>query len=212
MITAGSALDRLTAGNQRFVDGNLKSEILASPERRNKLIGKQKPFAVILGCSDSRVPCEIVFDHGLGDLFVIRVAGNIAAQSQIGSVEYAVENFGCPLVVVLGHSGCGAIRACFNHLRQSRDTPTENLRAIVDRIRPSIQALLEPGQAEDSEALLDAAVEANVRGSVEQLHQESELLRRRVEERKLLIVGAEYSLETGVVRFFSHSAGGAENF
>ena len=125
MITAGSALDRLKAGNRRFVDGNLNSESLASPARRNTLVGDQKPFAIILGCSDSRVPAEVVFDQGLGELFVIRVAGNVVAPSQIGSVEFAAEMFGTSLVVVLGHTACGAISATIDQLRQDlRGTAT----------------------------------------------------------------------------------------
>lgn len=205
MITAGSALDRLRAGNQRFVEGNLNSEVLASPARRNMLIGDQKPFAIILGCSDSRVPLEMIFDQGLGDLFVIRVAGNVVAPSQIGSIEYAAEQFGCRLVVVLGHSNCGAVIATLEQLQRSEEARSENLRAIVDRIRPSVEGLLDSELKRDTAALLDAAVNANIRASVEQLRQGSEILKHLVQKRELLIVGAEYSLETGVVEFISHS-------
>jgi carbonic anhydrase len=206
MVTAGSALDRLRAGNRRFVEGNLNSESLASPARRNTLVGDQKPFAIILGCSDSRVPGEMIFDQGLGDLFVIRVAGNIVAPSQIGSVEFAAENFGCQLVVVLGHSKCGAVSATLEQLQHSEETRSKNLRAIVDRISPSVKGLLESDLKGKPEALLEAAVEANIRASVTQLRQGSDILKQLVESRKLLIVGAEYSLKTGVVEFFSHSS------
>jgi carbonic anhydrase len=205
MVTAGSELDRLRAGNQRFVAGNLNSEILASPARRNMLIGDQKPFAIILGCSDSRVPLEMVFDQGLGDLFVIRVAGNIVAPSQIGSVEYAAEQFGCRLVVVLGHSHCGAVIATLEQLQHAEEARSKNLRAIVDRISPSIEGLLDSDLKQDPAALLSASVHANILASVKQLRQGSEILKQLVEKRELLIVGAEYSLETGIVDFFSHS-------
>lgn len=206
MVTAGSALDRLKAGNQRFVDGNLNSESLASPARRNTLVGDQKPFAIILGCSDSRVPGEMIFDQGLGDLFVIRVAGNIVAPSQIGSVEFAAENFGCQLVVVLGHSKCGAVSATLEQLQHSEETRSKNLRSIVDRISPSVEGLLESDLKDNPEALLEAAVGANIRASVKQLRQGSDILKQLVESRELLIVGAEYSLQTGVVNFFSNSS------
>ena len=206
MITAGSALDRLKAGNRRFVDGNLNSESLASPARRNTLAGAQKPFAIILGCSDSRVPGELIFDQGLGDLFVIRVAGNIVAPSQIGSVEYAAEKFGCQLVVVLGHSKCGAVSATLEQLQHPEETRSKNLRSIVDRISPSVGGLLESDLKDTPGALLEAAVQANIRAAVLQLRQGSDILKQMVDSRELLIVGAEYSLETGVVEFFSPSS------
>ena len=206
MITAGSALDRLKAGNRRFVDGNLNSESLASPARRNTLAGAQKPFAIILGCSDSRVPGELIFDQGLGDLFVIRVAGNIVAPSQIGSVEYAAEKFGCQLVVVLGHSKCGAVSATLEQLQHPEETRSKNLRSIVDRISPSVGGLLESDLKDTPGALLEAAVQANIRAAVGQLRQGSDILKQLVDSRELLIVGAEYSLETGVVEFFSPSS------
>lgn len=204
MITAGSALDRLKAGNRRFLEGKLNSD-LASPARRNTLVGDQKPFAIILGCSDSRVPGEMIFDQGLGDLFVIRVAGNIVAPSQIGSVEYAVEQFGCALVVVLGHSNCGAVRATLDQLQHPEETRARNLRCIVDRISPSVESLIDSELRENPAVLLEAAVEANIRASVTQLRQGSDFLQQLVESRELLIVGAEYSLQTGLVAFFSHT-------
>jgi carbonic anhydrase len=205
MVTAASALDRLRAGNRRYVEGNLNSESLASPARRNMLVGDQKPFAIILGCSDSRVPGEMIFDQGLGDLFVIRVAGNIVAPSQSGSVEFAAENFGCQLVVVLGHSGCGAVSATLEQLQHPEETRSKNLSSIVDRISPSIEGLLESDLKGKPEALLEAAVEANIRASVKQLRQGSDILKQLVETRKLLIVGAEYSLKTGEVAFLRHA-------
>jgi carbonic anhydrase len=205
MVSAEQALKRLTVGNQRFVEGNLNSEILASPARRNMLIGDQNPFAIILGCSDSRVPLEMIFDQGLGDLFVIRVAGNIVAPSQIGSIEYAAEQFGCRLVVVLGHSNCGAVIATLEQLQHSEEARSRNLRSIVGRISPSVERLLDSELRQDPVALLRASVHANILASVEQLHHGSEILEHLVQKRKLLIVGAEYSLETGEVEFFNHS-------
>lgn len=192
-------------GNRRFVEGNLNSEILSSPARRSTLVGDQEPFAIILGCSDSRVPAEIVFDQGLGDLFVIRVAGNVVAPSQIGSVEFAADKFGCRLVVVLGHTQCGAVIATLEQLQYPVETRSKNLRSIVGRISPSVDSLLDSDIGDDPEALLEASVRANIRASVDQLRQGSDILKQLVEDRGLLIVGAEYSLETGVVEFFSHS-------
>jgi carbonic anhydrase len=205
MIKAESALDRLKVGNHRFVEGNLNREILPSIARRSMLVGSQQPFAIILGCSDSRVPAEIVFDQGLGDLFVIRVAGNIIAPSGIGSVEYAAEQFGCRLVVVLGHTQCGAVIATLDQLRRAEEARSKNLRSIVGRIRPSIECLLDSDLKDEPEALLEASVRANIRASVSQLREGSDILKQMVDDRELLIVGAEYSLQTGVVEFFSQA-------
>ena len=162
---------------------------------------EQEPFAIVLGCSDARVPAEIVFDQGLGDLFVIRVAGNIVAASQIGSVEFAAEQFGTPLVVVLGHSRCGAVTATLDELRRPRDNQSRNLRSIVDRIRPSVEVLLETELKHDSDALVRHAIRNNVRVSVNHLRHGSEVL-EELQKKGLVVVGAEYSLETGIVEFF----------
>jgi len=162
----------------------------------------QRPFAIILGCSDSRVPAEIVFDQGLGDLFVIRVAGNIVAPSQIGSVEFAAERFGTRLVVVLGHSQCGAVLATLEELQRPRESQSRNLRSIVDRIRPSVEGLLVTELRSDLDALVSTAVRANVRASANQLRHSSEVLERLIEDDGLIVVGAEYSLETGLVDVF----------
>src|SRR5260221_3196407 len=138
MTTAArAALDRLREGNRRFASDMRSAESLSSLTRRAELVSGQQPFAIVLGCSDSRVPAEIVFDQGLGDLFVIRVAGNIVAPSQIGSVEFAADRFGTRLVVVLGHSMCGAIQATLDELGRPSTDQSPNLRAIVDRIRPA---------------------------------------------------------------------------
>ena len=202
MISAREALERLREGNRRFVSGARSSYMLTSQTRRSELAAGQEPFAIILGCSDSRVPAEIVFDQGLGDLFVIRVAGNIVASSQIGSVEFAAERFGTRLVAVLGHSQCGAVLATLEELQQPRDNQSRNLRSIVDRVRPSVEALLATELRHDPEALVRHAVQANVRVSASHLRHGSEVLEQLIQKDGLLVVGAEYSLETGVVDFF----------
>lgn len=202
MIDARTALQRLGDGNNRFANGLRSVEVLFSHTQRSEVAGGQAPFAIILGCSDSRVPAEIVFDQGLGALFVIRVAGNIVAPSQIGSVEFAAAHFGTRLVVVLGHSQCGAVCATIEELQRSSTEPSRNIRAIVDRIRPSVEGLLATSLVDDPKALYQEAVRANVRASVNQLRHGSEVLERLIAEDGLLVVGAEYSLESGVVDFF----------
>lgn len=202
MISALEALEHLQQGNRRFRDGESRIDRLASPARRNAVTADQTPFAIVLGCSDSRVPAEIVFDQGLGDLFVIRVAGNVVAPSQIGSVEFAAEVFGTALVVVLGHTRCGAVTATIDELTRAERHPSRNLRSIVDRVRPAVEPLLEAGGGDDRDELLRRAVRANVRASANQLRHGSEILEQLVSEGRLLIVGAEYSLDTGVVDFF----------
>src|SRR6202162_2701918 len=158
MIPASEALERLRAGNLRFAANVRGSDAFVSHTRRVELATGQQPFAIILGCSDSRVPAEIVFDQGLGDLFVIRVAGNIVAPSQVGSVEFAAARYGTRLVVVLGHSRCGAIVATLEELRRATEDQYRNLRAIVDRVRPSIEGLLATGLKEDGDTLVGQAV------------------------------------------------------
>ena len=202
MIPAHQALDLLKDGNRRFASGHRSHESLNSEARRNELATGQEPFAIILGCSDSRVPAEIVFDQGLGDLFVIRVAGNIVAASQVGSIEFAASRFGTRLVVVLGHTQCGAILATLDELGQMADHRSRNLRSIVDLVRPSVEPLLETELRYDSEALVREAVRANIRASVDHLRHGSEILEELVQREGLLIVGAEYSLESGAVEFF----------
>jgi carbonic anhydrase len=201
MPTAHEVLDRLVAGNRRFVAGKGDGTLHSSPSRRDELAEGQEPFATVLGCSDSRVPVEIVFDQGLGDLFVIRVAGNVVAPSLVGSVEFAAEMWNTSLVVVMGHSRCGAILATIDELEHKEQHPSRNLRSIVDRVRPAIEPLMETELAGDHDALVEEAVRANVRASVEQLRSGSEILEEFIQQGRLTIVGAEYSLETGVVEF-----------
>jgi carbonic anhydrase len=200
MIPARDALALLRDGNSRFVADVRSRGALPSRARRIELAGGQEPFAAILGCSDSRVPVEIVFDQGLGDLFVIRVAGNIVAPSQIGSVEFAAEQFGTRLVVVLGHSRCGAVEATLEQLRRPKENQSRNLHSIVDLVRPSVEELLTMNLEPD--ALIYEAVRANIKASVNHLRHGSKIIEQLILKDGLLVVGAEYSLETGVVDFF----------
>ena len=202
MISAQEALERLREGNRRFVSGVRSRDTLTNQVRRNELATGQEPFAIILGCSDSRVPAEIVFDQGLGDLFVIRVAGNIVASSQVDSVEFAAARFGTQLVVVLGHSQCGAILATLEELQQPTNSQSRNLRSIVGRVRPAVEALLATDLRRDPDALVEHAVRANIRASADHLRHGSDILEHLIERNGLLVVGAEYSLESGLVDFF----------
>jgi carbonic anhydrase len=201
MISAQAALAELRAGNGRFVS-ELSAAADAPRRVRRVLPADQDPLAIVLGCSDARVPAEIVFDQGLGDLFVIRVAGNIVAPSQVGSVEFAAEAFGTRLVVVLGHSNCGAVHATVQQLRRPSREQSRSLSSIVNRIRPAVEGLLERTPAVDSATLEAQAVRANIRVSANHLRHGSELLEQLIESKGLRVVGAEYSLATGVVDFF----------
>jgi carbonic anhydrase len=209
MISAAAALERLQEGNRRFVADVRNPDARTGQKRRIELTSGQEPIAIVLGCSDSRVPAEIVFDQHLGDLFVIRVAGNIVAPSQIGSVEFAAARFGTPLVVVLGHSQCGAIQATLEVLQAPTANHSRNLRSIVDRIRPWVEALLLTNLRHNPEELTRQAVRANIRASANHLRHGSEILERLIQRGELLVVGAEYSLETGVVEFFDGVQAGA---
>ena len=202
MRSASESLQLLRDGNARFVADRPQAASMSGGARRAALVAGQEPFAIVLGCSDSRVPAELVFDQGFGDLFVIRVAGNIVAPSLVGSVEFAAERFGTRLVVVLGHSRCGAILATLDELTRPSERQSRNLRSIVDRVRPSVEGLLatRPGQHDD--ALVREAVRANIRASAEQLRHGSEILEQLIQNNRLLVVGGEYSLETGIVDFF----------
>ena len=201
MLTATEALARLREGNRRFVANQSSSDSL-DHARRAALAAGQEPFAIILGCSDSRVPAELVFDQGFGDLFVIRVAGNIVAPSQVGSVEFAASRFGTRLVVVLGHSGCGAITATLEVITGRATNQSRNLRSIVNRVRPSVETLLARRYDQDQDALIRDAVQANVCASVNHLRHGSELLEDLRMNDGLAVVGAEYSLDSGIVTFF----------
>ncbi len=201
-VGALEALERLQVGNRRFIEGHQAHEAMTLRDQLEASAREQRPFAIIVGCSDSRVPAEIVFDQGIGDLFVIRVAGNVVAPSQIGSVEFAAEQFGTELVVVLGHSNCGAVQATLEELHQPSDKRSPNLRAIVDRIQPAVESLIGSDLEGDADAMIRAGVRANVRSSVEQLRHGSQILENLIKEDRLHVVGAEYSLSTGLVEFF----------
>jgi carbonic anhydrase len=206
VLHAREALARLREGNARFASGDVTRERL-SLDRRAAVAELQEPFAIVLGCSDSRVPAEIVFDQGLGDLFVIRVAGNIVAPSQVGSVEFAAARFGTPLVAVVGHSGCGAIAAALEGLRRP-GPKSQNLRSIVDRVRPAVHDVVEARPDAPDADVMALAIRANIRASVNHLRHASELLERLIQEDRLAVVGGEYSLETGVVDFFEGAGDG----
>lgn len=200
MIGAQEALERLVEGNRRFVEGRQTLHLGVGGERLVELAAAQNPFAIILGCSDSRVPAEIVFDQGLGELFVIRVAGNTVFPSQVGSVEFAATQFGTPLAVVLGHSNCGAVQATLDQMRRPPAGQSPNLATIMERIRPAVEHLV-AGSGDGEERLMEEAVRANVEASVGQLLSGSKVIEGLVSGGKLAVVGAEYSLETGLVSF-----------
>ena len=202
MISATDALERLRDGNRRFISNGVSEEVLAIREHRAGAAAPQNPFAIILACSDSRVPTELIFDQGIGDLFVIRVAGNIVAPSQIGSIEYAAKQFGTRLVVVLGHSNCGAIIATLRELALKESHRSPNLRAIVDRIRPALDPVLEEYYDVEDEVVVASCVRANVQASVDGLQHGSLILEQLIEAKELNIIGAEYSIETGYIDFF----------
>lgn len=202
MLNAQEALARLRAGNQRFVDDAVTDALSSLADRRAELVDGQAPFAIVLGCSDARVPAEIIFGQGVGDLFVIRVAGNVVSPALVGSVEYAAEQFGTRLVVVLGHTGCGAVTATVDQLRAPADLRSPNLRAIVDRIRPCVQPLMSAGLADDRDGLIRHGVRANVIASADHLRTGSEVLEQLIANDGLVVVGAEYDLATGRVDFF----------
>lgn len=200
-LDAEQALQRLREGNRRFVAGVGLDERRYGPPATLGAVCQQEPVAIVLGCSDARVPAEMVFDQGLGDLFVIRVAGNVVAPSQTDSVEFAASRFGTRLVVVLGHSQCGAVLATIDEMRRAETERSRSLRSIVDRVRPAVEPLLTDGALDDPGVLTARAVRANIRASVQHLREGSEGIKHLIAEAGLEIVGAEYSLETGVVEF-----------
>lgn len=200
VISAHEALVRLREGNARYAQNVRSVDALMSHSRRD--MASQSPIAIVIGCSDSRAPAEIVFDQGLGDLFVIRVAGNIVAPSQIGSVEFAAERFGTRLVVVMGHTSCGAIDATLEVIAAPPGARHGNMQSIVNRVRPAIEALARTELARDPERLRHESMRANVRASVNHLRHGSDVIERLAEDDNLLVVGAELDLTTGIVDFF----------
>jgi carbonic anhydrase len=202
MISADEALTRLQEGNARFVSGVRSIDTLVKQTQRTGFVEGQAPYAIILGCSDSRVPAEIIFDQGLGDLFVIRVAGNIVAPSQVGSVEFAAKWFGTPLVVVLGHSMCGAVMATLDGMAHPSNTESSNVLSILNRIRSTVEPLFETELRKNPDQLLKAAIRANILAATNHLRHGSQMLEQLIHKGNLTVVGAEYSLETGEVDFF----------
>ena len=201
MIDARQALERLGAGNRRYVARVPSACPCLSDAQRAETLHGQHPIATVLGCSDSRVPAELIFDQGVGDLFVIRVAGNIVTPAVLGSAEYAATVLGVPLIVVLGHSRCGAVNVTVDNLRQPGGEPSPNLQALIEGVRPAAEQAIAEGGGGDGEALLSRAIRANVRRAVHELQERSETLKTLAENGGLMIVGAEYSLETGEVEF-----------
>ncbi len=206
MDSADTALQRLRDGNERFVRGQTGHVEAVERIHRGESVDSQSPFAIVLACSDSRVPIELIFDQGIGDLFVIRVAGNIVAPSQVGSVEYAAQQFGTKLVLVLGHTSCGAVIAALNELAKRESHRSPNLRAIVDRVRPAIEPVIAHHEMSEGDEVLRDSVRANIRSSVDRLSHGSRILEQLIDDGELVVVGAEYSVETGAVEFFDGSS------
>ena len=203
MIAPEDALLRLQEGNARFVSGDIASGPQHYRVSREQIVADQHPYAIVIGCSDSRVPVEIVFDQGLGDLFVIRIAGNVISKTQLGSIEFAALNFGARLVVVLGHTGCGAVTAAYAAVEGGEEQESENFRVLLDQIRPAVKRAIERDGSCAFPALIDRVGRENVRLAVDEIRNSSGIIRRLVDDEGLLVVGAEYSLATGAVAFFN---------
>ena len=202
-MRAELALQRLKDGNQEFQQLMAAGQVLTSEVTMEQMSSAQKPFAAILGCSDSRVPLELIFSQGFGDLFAVRVAGNVVSESQIGSIEFACEQFSTPLVVVLGHTGCGAIAATVDGLMQSASIPSPNLKHIVDLLEPAVSEVLE-GEG-DRETFIKRATRASVQRSVNTILRKSAVLKALAERGDIIVVGAEYDIVSGKVDFFAPS-------
>ncbi|MBX2884171.1 MAG: carbonic anhydrase [Granulosicoccus sp.] len=205
MITADDALSRLNTGNQRFVTGKTQNHLQSLDERKfpGEPVQAQQPLAIILSCSDARVPPEIIFDQQIGDLFIIRVAGNIVTPSILGSVEFSVVKHECKLIVVLGHTHCGAVEATVQALKQPSDSMSENLQSIISRIQPVVAEAQKINENSSESELINRAIRANIMASVAQLKEKSQILNDRHEHHDLQIIGAKYALETGCVEFFN---------
>ena len=203
-IPAREALQRLVQGNKRFVKKRRDGKSLAQNDSSWLEVKPRGPFAIILSCSDARAPAEILFDQGLGDLFVIRVAGNIVAPSQVGSVEFAAATTKAQLVIVMGHSECGAVKATLDAMKGKKSVTAENIQAIVGRIRPHIEKVASRSRLTSKNAIWRDAVRANVLASTDHLRHGSRFLEELVREKKLVIIGAEYCIETGLIDFFDN--------
>jgi carbonic anhydrase len=206
-LSPSEALRRLSEGNQRFCDGRA---VHASRDFSPDLaIRPQRPFAIILGCSDSRTPVEVLFDQGFGDLFVVRIAGNVVAPSVVGSIEFAAAQFGTRLVVVLGHTRCGAVAATVDAIRTSNGPASKNIRSITDRICPHIEHAVRATASTDGE-FMRGLMRDNVRASADHLRHGSRILEDLVLADRLAVVTADYELETGRVQFFGDLPGRAD--
>jgi carbonic anhydrase len=193
------ALAILVEGNDRFVKGLRSVEHFPTPSKLRDLADQgQRPYCIILSCADSRVPSELVFDQGLGDLIVLRVAGNVIAPSLLASMEFAASSFNTPLIVVLGHSRCGIIKATADQLRTQTPPASENIQRLINRIIPSVKPHL---HQQDELCMLDLCSIENVHTTVRAIQEESEILRSRVQEKKLAILPAFFNLNTGQVEF-----------
>ena len=200
-MTPREALERLLRGNQRFVDSTERQIVgKSSRERRVELSAGQAPFAVIVTCADSRLPAEIIFDEGLGDLFVIRVAGNVISPEVVGSVEYAAAELGSALVVVMGHTQCGAVGAALASVSDPSIEFSTGLSSLVDRIRPSVEHTLQHTDSANGDDIVDAAVVDNTKASVRLLIESSDTLKSLAETESINIIGMLYSIDTGEVR------------
>mgnify|MGYP001591379101 CR=1 FL=1 len=194
-LTSDQALARLEQGNNRCVDGK-SSHGHDQAKWRERFLVKQKPFATVLGCSDSRVPPELLFDQGFGELFVIRVAGNIVDPDVVGSIQYAVKHLDNKLIVVLGHQNCGAVTAALSPPDQTTGEPPE-LGKLLDRIRPAIASL---DRHQEREQLIAASVEANVRASAKQLRRVPSIA-EAMKTQHAKVVGAVYHIDSGKISF-----------
>jgi carbonic anhydrase len=186
------ALQKLMDGNKRFVSGTLSQKDLGDAKRKELAKG-QKPFATVLTCSDSRVPPELLFDQGLGDVFVVRVAGNVVDPIALGSIEYAAEHLGSPLLLILGHSHCGAVKATL----EAKGKPEGNIGAIIKKIIPAADAAKKKGGTQDE--ILETAIKQNIKNVYADIMKNSKIVPHLVEEGKLMIAAGEYDITTGKV-------------
>jgi carbonic anhydrase len=191
IIAPAEAIARLKDGNSRYTNGNLQHPGQTT-ERRAELAKSQHPFAIIVSCSDSRVPPEIVFDQGIGDLFICRVAGNVINDESLGSIEYAVDHLGVRLILVLGHQRCGAVQAAKETIA-AKGKAFGHIESLVTAIKPAVEATVNGD--------LDATIKANVKHVVDALRASTPILKPKVDADELKVVGATYSLDTGFVSF-----------
>jgi len=197
VMTADEALQKLLEGNQRYLTSQMTGQKLSDATTRQSLAKGQNPYAIILSCSDSRVPPEIIFDKGLGEIFVVRVAGNISDTVVLGSIEYAVEHFGSPLIMVLGHDRCGAVTAA---VEAKGAAPEGNIGAIIKTIAPAVSQAEKVAAGRDGMELIEAAVDCNIKLVCNSLVEQSKVIKGLADAGKVKIVGAKYDLHDGKVR------------